>query len=96
MCVRWGNTMSKGFKVTNGVRKGGILSPYLFNICLDDLSTIVKKQYAGCKIADRIINHLLYADYLGLMCPSFRGLHDLFDICGEYADKHDIKFNIKV
>ena len=95
MCVRWGNTMSKGFKVSNGVRQGGILSPYLFNIYLDDLSNILRKQYAGCKIADRIINHLLYADDLLLMCPSFRGLQDLLDICGEYADKHDIKFNTK-
>ena len=29
------------------------------------------------------------------MCPSFHGLQDLLDICGEYADNHDIKFNTK-
>ena len=29
------------------------------------------------------------------MCPSFRGLQELLDICGEYAEKHDIKFNTK-
>ena len=95
MCVRWGTTMSKGFKVTNGVRQGGILSPYLFNLYLDDLSVILRKQYAGCKIANQIINHLLYADDLVLMCPSFSGLQDLLDICGNYAEKHDIKFNTK-
>ena len=32
MTVRWGSTISKCFKVSNGVRQGGILSPYLFNI----------------------------------------------------------------
>ena len=69
MCVRWGNMMSKGFKVTNGVRQVGILSPYLFNIYMDDLSQILSKKYAGCKIASRIINHLFYADDLVLMCP---------------------------
>ena len=93
MCVRWGNLMSKGFKVTNGVRQGGILSPYLFNLYLDDLSITLKKQYAGCKIANNIINHLLYADDLVLFCPSFRGLQDLLDICSDYAEKHDVKFN---
>ena len=93
MCVRWGSTMSKGFNVTNGVRQGGILSPYLFNLYMDDLSLILREKYAGCKIAGRIINHLFYADDLVLMCPSYRGLQDLLDTCASYADKHDIKFN---
>ena len=58
MYVRWGNMTSKGFKVTNGVRQGGILSHYLFNLYMDDLSLILGTKYAGCKIASRIINHL--------------------------------------
>ena len=93
MSVKWGSAMSAGFKVSNGVRQGGILSPYLFNIYMDDLSLILGTKYAGCRIANRIINHLLYADDLVLMCPSFRGLQDLLDICASYADNHDIKFN---
>ena len=32
MCVRWGGVNSTFFCLTNGVRQGGILSPYLFNI----------------------------------------------------------------
>ena len=30
--VLWGNHLTEGFHVTNGVRQGGILSPYLFNV----------------------------------------------------------------
>jgi len=32
MMVRWGDAMSDPFHVSNGVRQGGILSPFLFNV----------------------------------------------------------------
>ena len=38
MRVRWGDCISSPFRVSNGVRQGGILSPYLFNVYMDDLS----------------------------------------------------------
>ena len=62
---------------------------------MDNLSTRLKKIYAGCKIANMIINHLFYADDLVLMCPSHRGLQELLVICEKYALEHDIKFNTK-
>ena len=60
---------------------------------MDDISSILREIYAGCKIASRIINHLFYADDLVLLCPSYRGLQDLLDTCAKYAEEHDIKFN---
>ena len=42
MCVCWGGTYSTFFCVTNGVREGSILSPYLFNIYVDDLSVALR------------------------------------------------------
>ena len=62
---------------------------------MDDLSVRLKTHYAGCKIANRIINHLFYADDLVLLCPSFRGLQELLETCERYAGEHDIKFNAK-
>ena len=38
MFVRWGNTCSTSFCVANGVKQGGIISPMLFNLYMDDLS----------------------------------------------------------
>ena len=95
MMVRWGNIMSESFNVTNGVRQGGILSPYLFNVYMDDLSLRLKKHYAGCRIANSIINHLFYADDLVLICPSHRGLQELLETCEKFANEHDIIFNTK-
>ena len=34
MSVRWGNSLSDSFKVTNGVRQGSVLSPVLFSVYL--------------------------------------------------------------
>ena len=44
MTVRWCACISDNFKMTNGVRQGGILSSQLFNIYIDGLSDILNKQ----------------------------------------------------
>ena len=38
MLVRWGSTSTSSFHVSNGVNQGGILSPMLFNVYMDQLS----------------------------------------------------------
>ena len=40
--------MSTGFNVSNGVRQGGILSPYLFCIYVDELSKMLNNVHVGC------------------------------------------------
>ena len=67
MCVRWGNSLSDPSHVNNGVRQGGILSPYLFNVYMDDLSQSLNCCKTGCLSGEIIINHLMYADDLVLL-----------------------------
>ena len=43
MCVRCGSSVSSKFTVSNGVRQGGILSPFLFNVYMDDMSVNLKE-----------------------------------------------------
>ena len=74
MCVRWGSSVSSKFTVSNGVRQGGILSPFLFNIYMDDLSVNLKKCPTGCIAGGTIVNHLMYADDIVLLSPSATGL----------------------
>ena len=85
--------MSNNFSVTNGVRQGGILSPYLFCVYMDDLSNKLNNVNAGCIIGSSLINHLMYADDLVLMTPSSMGLSMLLSVCSEYGIEHDIKYN---
>ena len=81
MSVRWGNAVSGTFKVTNGIRQGGLLSPFLFNVYVDKLSVNLNGSSVGCVIYDRIINHLSYADDMVLIAPSIRALKNLVHIC---------------
>jgi len=93
--VQWGNTLSTSFKVFNGVRHGGILSPHIFNVYMDDLSDKLNMSKTGCNFNNMFINHLSYADDMCLIAPSARALQKLLDICQEYALTHNIIYNTK-
>ena len=55
--------------ISNEVRQGGILSPSLFAVYMDDLSSLLNASRIGCHISDVGINHVFYADDLCLMAP---------------------------
>lgn len=95
MCIRWGNLYSNFFSVTNGVRQGGILSPYLFNIYIDDLSDELNNCKTGCMFNGLLVNHLMYADDLVVFAPTPIGLNLLLGVCGEFGANHDVKYNSK-
>ena len=48
MKVEWGSCISQGFSVSNGVRQGGVLSPYLFAVYLDGLLEELSNGGVGC------------------------------------------------
>ena len=67
MHIRWGNTFSTSFCVSNGVKQGGIISPVLFNVYMVDLSCALNRSNIGGRIGGEIVNHLSYADDLCLI-----------------------------
>jgi len=70
LCVKWKNSFSESFKVSNGVKQGGILSPILFTIYMDELLSRLSKSGYGCTICDVLVGALCYADDVVLPCPS--------------------------
>ena len=67
------------------IKQGGILSPMLFNVYIDQLSIRLNGSSIGRDIGGHLINHLCYADDLCLISLSSAGMHSLLDICISYA-----------
>ena len=81
MSVRWGNTISSKFHVTNGVKQGGILSPELFNVYVNDLSTSLNDTKLGGSLGGLLLNHIFYADDLCLISLSTSAMQKLLSVC---------------
>ena len=86
--------MSAYFTVLNGVRQGGIMSPLLYNIFMDDLSNLLRKSRVGCFVNNMCLNHLMYADDSVLLAPSPKAFQSLINICEVYALENEITYNV--
>ena len=93
MFIRWGNTCSINFLVTNGVKQGGILFPCLFNVYVNNLSLSLNSPGIGRSLGGNIMNHLYYADDLCLISLSSSGMQNHLDICDTYAISHQLSYN---
>ena len=96
LCIKWGAEISSFFTISNGVRQGGIFSPSLFAVYMDDLSSLLNASRIRCHISDVCINHVFYADDLCLMAPCAIGpiaLQELLNICYRYSIEVNINLN---
>jgi hypothetical protein len=95
MFVRWQNETSDAFFIKNGVRQGGVLSPFLFRFYIRDLICQISKSRIGCNIGGVFINVLAYADDMVLLAPSWSALQKLLVITENVASEINMSFNTK-
>ena len=76
---RTGHGATDWFQIGKGVHQGCILSPCLFNFCVESImrNPGLDESQAGIKIARRNINNLRYADDTTLMVKSEEELKSL-------------------
>ena len=91
--VKWKDSLSRSFRVTSGVRQGGILSPRIFIVYVDDLLICLRKSGVGCHIIGQFVAAIMYADDLALLAPTRSSLQRLLNICQEYGADWCITYN---
>ncbi len=89
MHVKWGNCVSAPFSVGNGVRQGSIMSPFLLNVYMDDLSKLLNSCGTGCIVVNTIIQ------LNWIFCPYSAGLQHLLRVSSQYGLDFNIKYNAK-
>ena len=93
MSVKWGESFSAPFSVSNGVRQGGVLSPILFTLYIDDLLVDLSKLGVGCFWDSMFAGALCYADDLVLLAPSPSALRIMLRCCENFSLLRGLRFN---
>ena len=79
--VVWNGVQSRWFGVLNGVKQGGVLSPILFCVYIDDLLKSLEEANVGCYIGSCFVGVLAYADDLVLLAPTATAMRRMLHIC---------------
>jgi hypothetical protein len=93
--VRWGDEVSDEYGLECGVRQGGLTSPKLFNLYMNDLIGELSSTHVGCHIDRVCFNNISYADDMVLLSPSIGGIRILIEKCESYALEHKLQYNVK-
>ena len=91
--VRWGHSTSNSFKTCNGVKQGGVLSPLMFSVYVDNLLARLRNLNIGCHIRDIFCGALGYADDIILLCPTLCSTQMMLKECESYARDYNVLFN---
>ena len=77
--IKFNGVTGDEWRVGNGVRQGGILSPYMFNFYINDIIEEICNMDVGCSLGLERMNIICYADEIVLVSPSANGLQFLID-----------------
>ncbi|KAJ8711765.1 hypothetical protein PYW08_008719 [Mythimna loreyi] len=93
--VKWAGSLSDPYRLECGVRQGGLTSPKLFCLYVDQLIRELSGTMVGCSIDGTFVNNISYADDMVLLAPSISALRRLVSVCERYAEAQGLRYNSK-
>ena len=94
--VRWNNTFSKQFPLSNGVKQSAVLSAILFCVYLNDLNKLLRRRRSGCWVNGEFNGICGYSDDILLLAPCIDALQDMLSTCEKYAQEHNLQFSTNI
>ena len=91
--MKWGQSYSDSFSVSNGSRQGAISYPILFSIYINGLIVKLRSSGFGCHIGTLFMGCLGYADDILPLSASRTGLQAMVETCAKFVCKKSLKFS---
>ena len=92
-CVSLNGKLSLTFPVMQGVRQGGVLSPWLFLCFNNDIPSVLQNTTYGLNVNNVFCNSVLVADDVTLLSLRVAGLQCMIDAIYQYSNKWRFLFN---
>ena len=92
--VCWRGVSSEQYELESGVRQGGVISPVLFAIYINNLIVKIQNSKLGCHINCVPMSIFMFADDLVLVVSSLIHLRIMIEICQCELDEIDMKLNV--
>jgi len=93
LVVRWAGVVSCPFSCSNGIKQGGVLSPVLFCVYIEELISRLRALNIGCFIGHKFAGVMTYADDVTLMAPTHAATMKMLEVCRDCANDFDVLFN---
>ena len=91
--TQWLDETSQYFSSVNGIRQGGVASPILFTVYMDELIHRLEERNIGCYVGREFFGVLCYADDVTLLAPTVNALQNLLDTCQQFGHEYDVSYN---
>ena len=93
-CVKVGGLTSQEFEVGRGVRQGCTLSPWLFNLFMDNVMREARGSFVDeVQLSTGEVGVLLFADDMVVMADSKEGLQHNLKAVSDMLNKWELKIN---